>query len=228
MDFVLALLLSTSPVSSFQICQRCNNPLRLSPFKASRFRSIVHNCKNKNDEPFTQLPLSLRPLATQLSSFTTGRAFTYADLSPETPTSPVGFAFLCTNFGFNIGGLSLVAHGDYCLGSVIEIAGLFSILYHYQQLSYPEPSKEVQVALLCDYCIASVAIVTGLVYALQVGVLQLPVEALASSTLAVLCLLLGWVWEFGYPYIFFHSLWHIFGAFAAFSVGQAHIQWSLE
>jgi hypothetical protein len=43
--------------------------------------------------------------------------------------------------------------------------------------------------------------------------------ALVCGLLAVLNLGLCWVREFGRPYLFFHSLWHIFSAATCYFVG---------
>ena len=58
---------------------------------------------------------------------------------------------------------------------------------------------------------------------IQAGIDAVPVEALLTAGGSVICLSLCWVWEFGYPYIFWHSLWHILSALTGYLIGQEHI-----
>eukprot|EP00970_Alexandrium_tamarense_P016571 scaffold6842_cov165-Alexandrium_tamarense.AAC.3 len=67
------------------------------------------------------------------------------------------------------------------------------------------------------------ALITGGVYMIQAGIDAVPVEALLTAGGSVICLSLCWVWEFGYPYIFWHSLWHILSALTGYLIGQEHI-----
>ena len=46
--------------------------------------------------------------------------------------------------------------------------------------------------------------------------------AIGSSIIAVTCLGLCWVWEYGYSYLFWHSLWHGFSALTVYFVGVGH------
>jgi len=57
----------------------------------------------------------------------------------------------------------------------------------------------------------------------QLGMTSLPPEAYVSAAGAVLCLSLCWVWEFGYPYIFWHSLWHLLSAYTGYVAGVEHL-----
>jgi hypothetical protein len=58
---------------------------------------------------------------------------------------------------------------------------------------------------------------------IQAGIDSVPFDAVLSAAGAVICLTLCWVWEFGYPYIFWHSLWHILSALTGYLIGREHI-----
>lgn len=79
------------------------------------------------------------------------------------------------------------------------------------------------MALLTDYLTAGAALVTGGLYMTDLGISGVPLDAVITGAGAVACLSLCWVWEFGQPYLFWHSLWHILSAYTGFLVGQAHI-----
>ena len=165
----------------------------------------------------------LSSFAEKLDDVTGDWALSYADLSPTTPKTPVGVAFLATNACYACAGLVLGMRGDFLLGGLTEIAGAVSFWYHYSQLEFGKDRSEVRLALLVDYFTAGSALITGGVYMSQMGITAVPMEALAVGGLSILCLGLCWVWEFGYPYLFWHSLWHILSALTGYLVGQAHL-----
>jgi hypothetical protein len=165
----------------------------------------------------------LMPLAEKLDAISGDWALSYADLSPATPKTPAGVAFLATNACYACAGLALGINGDFLLGGLTEIAGIVSFWYHYSQLEFGKDRSEVRLALLTDYITAGSALITGGAYMAQMGITGVPIDALITGAVAIVCLSLCWVWEFGYPYLFWHSLWHIFSAYTGFLVGQAHL-----
>jgi hypothetical protein len=167
----------------------------------------------------------LLPLSERVDEWTGGWGLFYADLSPETTTSPLGITFLLTNLAYALAGFLLTIRGEIVLGTMTECAGAVSFWYHYSQLKYSGQEKNVQVrlALLTDYIFAGSALVTGGLYALLLGPFSLPLGSLLSAVAAVLCLALSWKWEFGLPYILWHSLWHILSALTGYLIGQAYI-----
>jgi hypothetical protein len=167
----------------------------------------------------------LLPLAERVDEWTGGWGLFYADLSPETTTSPLGITFLLTNLAYALAGFLLTIRGEIVLGTMTECAGAVSFWYHYSQLKYSGQEKNVQVrlALLTDYIFAGSALITGGLYALILGPFSLPLGSLLSAVAAVLCLALSWKWEFGLPYILWHSLWHILSALTGYLIGQAYI-----
>merc|ERR1740124_429896 len=165
----------------------------------------------------------LMPLAKKLDEVSGEWALSYADLSPATPKTPAGVAFLATNICYAGAGLALGLQGEYLLGILTEIAGIVSFWYHYSQLELGQDRSEVRLALLTDYITASAALLTGGFYIAQMDISILPLEIVGFSIASVLSLALCWVWEFGYPYLILHSLWHILSAYTGYLVGQAHL-----
>jgi len=171
----------------------------------------------------------LLPLAEAVDAATGGWGLSYADLSPATPRTPAGQAFLATNLGYAVVGAWLAAEGDCLYGGLTEAAGLVSFAYHYAQLDLGKNRPEVRLALLVDYLVAGAALLTGTAYLVQdcaaggAGLAATSGTTLASAAVALGCLGLCWVWEYGYPYIFLHSLWHIASAYTGFLVGQEHL-----
>ena len=168
---------------------------------------------------------ALSPFSETFDDITGGWALSYADLSPESETTLLGQSFLATNVAYAIVGLLLGMQGDVLLGTLTEIASVASFVYHYTQLQASNNrtvDSTVRLALSIDYICASTAIFVGLVY-LALDHQLPPMEAIASGTAGILFLGLGWVWEYGYPYLFTHSLWHLFSAYTAFVVGNAHL-----
>lgn len=88
--------------------------------------------------------------------------------------------------------------------------------------------SEVRLALLIDYFSAGSALLTGFIYILQIAFqgegISIPIDVYVTSTLALGCLGLCWVYEYGNLYLFWHSLWHIFSAYVGYEVGQLHIE----
>lgn len=161
------------------------------------------------------------PVANALEeSFGIGEwAFSYADLTPENETTPIGISFLATNVAYGIAGSYLLSQGNAVLGTLTEIACLASFCYHYAQLKYgQEGSSVVRLTLLVDYFFAISSIMVG---SIQLAMShQLPEDALVGGSLALASLAACWVWEEGMTYIFFHSLWHLFSAYTGFVIGS--------
>lgn len=163
----------------------------------------------------------LLPLAQVLEDVTGGWALTYADLAPETHKTPVGVGFLATNMAYTICGLLLVQSGNVLLGVLTELASVASFAYHFTQLKLGKNQPIVRVALLVDYVVAAATLLAALVYILQVGVQNVPLDGIIASVLAVVFLFLSWVWEEGLPYVINHGMWHLLGAYGGFIIGQA-------
>lgn len=168
----------------------------------------------------------LIPIAKKLDEATGDWALSYADLHPSSPKTLEGQLFLATNALYAIVGMYLGAKGDFFFGALTELAGIVSFWYHFTQLELGKDRMEVRLALLTDYFTAGIALITGVVYCIQMGITSVPFNALVTGILSAICLSLCWVWEFGIPYIFWHSLWHIFSACTGFLIGQAHLDGS--
>ena len=165
----------------------------------------------------------LMPIAEKLDEVTGDWALSYADLSPATPKTPAGISFLLTNICYAFAGIFLITQGDFFYGGLVEIAGIVSFWYHFSQLEFGRDRSEVRLALLTDYITAGSALITGGAYMVQMGISSVPFDALIFGTGSIISLSLCWVWEFGYPYIVFHSIWHILSAYTGYLIGQAHI-----
>mmetsp|Transcript_1607 Transcript_1607/g.2374 ORF Transcript_1607/g.2374 Transcript_1607/m.2374 type:complete len:326 (+) Transcript_1607:136-1113(+) len=190
--------------------------------------SFVLDIKQKYQRDLSQDGFGpLLPIAEKIDEATGGWGLGYADLAPETPKTPLGIAFLATNGCYAFAGLALGVQGEFLLGTLTEIAGAVSFWYHYSQLEFGKDRSEVRLALLTDYITAGAALITGGVYMANMGIQSVPFEAVVAGSLAVLFLSLSWVWEFGAPYLFWHSLWHVMSAYTGYIVGQAHISGSL-
>lgn len=158
-------------------------------------------------------------MSREYNCFTTTHIVTYCIFQPHS----VGQAFLATNFCYAAGGLALGVQGEWFLGALTEIAGIVSFWYHYSQLEFGKNRAEVRLALLIDYFTAGSALITGGVYMIQQGIDTVPLDAILAAGGSIVCLTLCWVWEFGYPYIFWHSLWHILSALTGYLIGREHI-----
>lgn len=169
---------------------------------------------------------AVAPIMEALDDASDGWALSYADLSPATETSAIGQAFLATNLAYAIVGLLIGTNGDPFFGFLVEISSIFSFGYHYAQLQASndrsiQQDKAVRLALLLDYIVACSTILVGLGYVIMDQTWP-PLEALVSWSLGVGFLSLGWVWEYGIPYLITHSFWHLFSAYGAFVVGTVH------
>jgi hypothetical protein len=209
---------------------KTNNPMKIQLFKSQKDeldeKTISFEADIKDKLTIDRSYDNMGPLSTiaeKLDDVTGDWALSYADLSPTTPKTPVGVAFLATNACYAFAGLALGIRGDFVLGGLTEIAGAVSFWYHYSQLEFGKDRSEVRLALLVDYFTAGSALITGGAYMSQIGITAVPIEALAVGGLSIVCLGLCWVWEFGYPYLFWHSLWHILSALTGYLVGQAHL-----
>ncbi|KAG7371099.1 hypothetical protein IV203_019669 [Nitzschia inconspicua] len=170
------------------------------------------------------LSSTLAPVAAFLDDNTNGWALSYADLRPESEQTAIGRSFLATNIAYAVVGLLLSAQGEIVLGFMTEVVSVASFCYHYTQLQQPYNRTDdatVKLALLVDYVLAVSSIFIGLLYLVEDQTLPSP-DVLASSGIGIGCLLACWVWEKGYPYIIFHSLWHFFSAASAYSIGISH------
>ncbi len=141
----------------------------------------------------------LRPIAESIDGMSGDWALSYADLSPATPKTVAGRAFLATNACYAIAGLALGINGDWFFGALTEIAGAVSFWYHYSQLDFGKDRSEVRLALLVDYFTAGAALITGGFYMVDMGFTMVPFDALAVGTGAVISLSLCWVWEVSTP-----------------------------
>ena len=172
----------------------------------------------------------LSPIAAVLDESTNGWALSYADLSPESEETPIGQAFLATNIAYSSVGIVLSMNGDLFLGFVMELVATASFIYHYAQLQKPflrSKDTTVRTALMVDYTFALSSIFIGLFYLASDFIIDHklpPVEGFASAAISLVFLFACWIWERGYPYLVLHSLWHIFSAFACYSVGMSHLE----
>jgi hypothetical protein len=172
-------------------------------------------------EKFTQ------PVQEFLDGSTSGWAMSYANLEPDSSQTAAGQAFLATNVAYLLAGIALQLHGELGLGTLTEICSLASFQYHYQQLENTS-SESVQLALIVDYLAAALAMGTASVYlggAIFVSSmpLDMPIFMAAGVALSSLGFLgLSWKYEYGRPYMFWHSLWHLASAYSGFLIGNLH------
>ena len=150
--------------------------------------------------------------------------FSYADLRPFTPNTLEGFLFVATNLVFFVAGaVFMTVGGSPILGLMVELAGTFSVGYHWSQCRLGGTRRPiVQLAILLDYLFAVPAILGGLAYALSLG--AVPVSALLLSALAFSCLALGWFFDSPRAYMLLHGAWHVLGAAAGVELAFAHQQ----
>lgn len=207
------------------------NPSRrvgVSPLELRLFKPPLEESDDRSEEEkmLSRSYTSMGPfssLGEKLDEATGDWALSYADLSPATPKTPAGISFLATNIGYAAVGLILALRGDILFGSLTEIAGIVSFWYHYAQLNFGVEREEVRLALLTDYFTACTAILTGGVYLFQIGLSNLDMDIFFAGAFSLISLSLCWVWEFGYPYIFLHSLWHLGSAYTGYLVGSYHL-----
>ena len=149
--------------------------------------------------------------------------FSYADLRPYTDVSLEALAFLATNLAFLATGAFVgTSGGNFALGLLLELAGTFSIGYHWLQCRCGGTRRPlVQMAILLDYAFAVPSVLGGTWYALSLGS-SVPISALAFAAAALVCLALGWVYDGPRSYMIVHGLWHLFGCVAGYKLALAH------
>ena len=117
-------------------------------------------------------------------------------------------------------------------GLIIEVEVVANFCYHYLQLvKGPGNDDEARLALLVDYVFALLAVGYTAVVSLGLiagGEMWGSAEAVLAlqqgvffGLLGIATLYMGWVYEYGIPYVAWHGLWHIFSALSAYEVGQA-------
>lgn len=173
------------------------------------------------------------PVQSLLDDYTGGWALSYADLSPETPSTPGGQAFLATNLAYFLAGLLLWWQGEGLLGFLTDLASICSFNYHYNQLRedqrLPEVQSAVRLSLLLDYTAAGMSLLTAFGYLAVAAWNHQELSAEVALALQVGLvgfgfLFLCWRWEKGYPYMVFHSMWHFCSAAAGYLIGTTHLQ----
>jgi hypothetical protein len=171
------------------------------------------------------------PIQTTLDEYT-GWALEYADLSPESPETLIGRGFLTTNLFYLIAGILLTTQGDWTLGFFTDLAAIASFNYHYTQLqatSRKDLRNVVRFSLFLDYMAAAISILTAVVYLISTTVLApeqlvLVEQGIAVGLAGVFFLTLSWRYEYGRPYIIYHSFWHLCSAISGYLIGSAHLQ----
>jgi hypothetical protein len=189
--------------------------------------SFLHPITSKTSEI---LEAVAAPAQGVLDNVTSGWALSYADLSPDNTNTITGQAFLASNLAYVIAGALLYLNGDIWLGFCTELVAIASFNYHYQQLmsAGTTSSKTVRLALLVDYIFAMISILTGLAYILtSPATAGLPIYTVSIGVAACICLGLSWLWEYGKPYMFWHSLWHFFSAYAGYVISTEHFRATL-
>jgi hypothetical protein len=177
----------------------------------------------RSSSVFTTLFLNWAATAQSvLDEATNGWALSYADLTPESPKTIPGAAFLATNTAYLLVGMWLLYNGDLWFGFWTDACAIASFNYHYNQLmSAGETDADaVRLALFLDYLAAAVSMTTATLY--MFGGATLPTEALIASSLGLFCLGMSWVYEYGRPYMIWHSLWHLLSAYSGYLIGAMH------
>jgi hypothetical protein len=158
-------------------------------------------------------------------TYANGFILAYANTTGFNYTEPIGAAFLLTNLIYIGSGVSFLISNPsdssfYYNTFVIEMAGLLSFNYHYNQLLLGPGRRQVKYTLLLDYIGALSAICMILVEILRQVTMEsyLPVMSIELSIAGALCLLGSWVCLTGYEYIMFHGLWHIFSGAACYDL----------
>lgn len=212
--------------------ERLANPFGTPPSSkdAESFDGNLQQQRSSTTLPpgFTAVQNVVEPLQTALDDASSGWALSYADLRPETSASWAGQIFLATNFLYFLAGIILTIQGDYWFGFMTEITSIASFMYHYTQLEAEGETKSpaVRLALLFDYILAITSLSTATFYLLALG-MDASVDVLISVALSFAFLGLSWVYEQVLPYLLFHGLWHVFGAYAGLLIGTAHNQATL-
>lgn len=181
------------------------------------------------------------PIQSVLDDATGGWALSYADLSPETPSTPLGQAFLATNLAYLLAGVVLTYQGEAFLGFLTDLCAIASFNYHYQQLQTSRPANQVhaderrvdsavRLSLLVDYIFAALSILTAFAYVVSdaaqlfqgqdlSGLPSLGL-ALGAASVGLVFLGLSWKYEHGKPYMAYHSVWHLCSAVAGYLIGS--------
>jgi len=203
--------------------ERLGNPLG-SPVKEAEDEISVRS-RTSLPPGLTAIQAVVEPLQSALDDASADWILSYADLRPETATSWTGQVFLATNVLYLLAGIVLTMQGDYWFGFMTEVTSIASFFYHYTQLEARGESKAptVRLALLCDYICAFISLGTASIYLLFLPG-GAPLDFFVTIALSLAFLGLSWQYEQGKPYLLFHSLWHIFGAYAGFLIGTAHNQ----
>ena len=182
---------------------------------------------NSNAHSGTEVA-TLRKLLINIDNFLESRStdlFGYADctnLGPNAERSVLGILFLATNLPYLLVGVQLM--GDRPEYNLLNAAGVISFVYHYLQLKLGPGRIEVRRALFVDY---TTAIQASFIYGLDCLELLVnlrdPATGQLSTTsalpfvagaIALLCLWRSAVVDSnGKKYIFWHGLWHLFGAY---------------
>ena len=157
-------------------------------------------------------------------TYANGSILAYANTTGFNYTEPVGAAFLLTNCFYIASGASILAKNPsnniyYYSTFIIEMAGLLSFNYHFQQLVLGPGRRQVKYALLLDYigAITAIFMITAeIIHQSTLG--YIPAQSIELSIAGSLCLLGSWVCLTGYEYIVFHSLWHIFSGAACYEL----------
>lgn len=163
------------------------------------------------------------PVEEALDALTGDWALSYADLSPDSTNTVTGQAFLATNAAYLVAGVYILFAGDIWFGFWTDIAAIASFNYHWNQLlvaGQDAKASAVRLALLLDYTAAAVSIVTATSYVLSFSIF--PVQALAISAAGLVFLYMSWIWEYGRPYMLWHSLWHLCSAYSGYLIGTMH------
>ena len=138
--------------------------------------------------------------------------------------------FLCTNIPFIFSSYYLLqVKSDFLffpvIAVIVDIAGISSIWYHYNQLLYGPNRKEVLTPLLVDTITAIPAIISIFIALVLVAIEGLAVEpffqlAAISGSFSIIALLISWKYDSGTRYILYHGLWHILSALTVFLIGK--------
>jgi len=165
---------------------------------------------------------SVAPVENALDSLTGNWALSYADLTPDSTRTIAGQAFLATNVAYLIAGIYIFLSGDLWFGFWTDLAAIASFNYHYNQLLASGKSKAtaVRLALLLDYTAAAFSLLTATTYLLSFSIF--PVQAVAFSVAGLIFLYMSWIYEYGRPYMCWHSLWHLCSAYSGYLIGTLH------
>lgn len=230
---LFVLLVTTSSICSAWTSPplRSRGVSTCSPFLSGRRQtlgraSLVGNRKSKREDSDRTFEEQFRalvdPVQQALDDTTGGWALSYADLTPDDESTPLGRAFLATNLAYAVVGLLLAVQGNIAFGILIDVTALASFNYHYNQLLQRGQAKspDVRLALLIDYFFAGISILTALFYLFTSN--SLPTEALSFGALGLVFLGLCWIYERGTPYMLLHGAWHLFSAYAGYLLGTEH------